>query len=131
MLKNLRILCVDDEATIARTLAKIVKNKGAISREAHDVQEAMTAIGELYPNVIITDLEMPERAGGSVYDIAGLLLATKAKEISTAIKVILYTARSKEEITPDIDFFVDGYIRKPSRKDIILSVVRTAGLAFA
>lgn len=120
MLKNLRILCVDDEATIARTLAGIVKNKGAISREAHDVQEALTAIGELYPNVVITDLEMPECAGGSVYDIAGLLLATKAKEINPAIKVILYTAKSKEDIKTDIDFFVDGYIQKPSQKEIIL-----------
>ena len=60
---NDRILVVDDEPTILQTSAAILQRKGYDVRTASDGFAALAELRRALPNVIISDLRMPNMSG--------------------------------------------------------------------
>ena len=58
-----RVLLVEDEPNMARTLAKILERKGYDVAMAANGQEALTELGEGPFQVVVTDLNMPVMDG--------------------------------------------------------------------
>jgi len=58
-----RILLVEDEVNMARTLAKILRRRGFEVSSAVNGNEALTALAETDFDVVITDLNMPQMDG--------------------------------------------------------------------
>jgi CheY-like chemotaxis protein/DNA-directed RNA polymerase subunit RPC12/RpoP len=58
-----RVLLVDDEAAIRETTAAILENEGFTVRVAGDGFAALIALRDTPPDVIISDLRMPDMSG--------------------------------------------------------------------
>ena len=60
---NYRILVVDDDSSILQTSAAVLKNKGYEVRGAEDGFAALSELRRSLPDVIISDLAMPNMSG--------------------------------------------------------------------
>jgi PAS domain S-box-containing protein len=62
-LDGLRILVVDDEADARRLLVKVLQDAGAIVTAASSAAEAMEALPKTRPDVLVSDIGMPDMDG--------------------------------------------------------------------
>lgn len=62
-LKDLRILVVDDVKDVTEVLKALLADKGAIVKACCSVSEAFKAFGEFKPQVVISDIAMPDESG--------------------------------------------------------------------
>ncbi len=58
-----RILVVDDEPIITKTMAAILEGEGFVVRTAEDGFDALLTLRETLPDIIISDLRMPNMSG--------------------------------------------------------------------
>lgn len=59
----LRVLVVDDQVDSAQSLAALLEAAGFVVATAFDGNEALSVAGEFRPDLVISDLEMPEMDG--------------------------------------------------------------------
>jgi len=115
------ILVVDDSATIARLLQMALAQDGYDVRVAATGQEALAAIDELCPDLILADVMMPE--------MDGLELTRRIRQdVRTAnVTVIMITARGMSADRLDgLAAGADDYICKPFDLPEVLARVRGA-----
>lgn len=62
-IRGLRILVVDDAMDTAFTLARVLMQEGALVRWTTSVAEAWGMIDSFHPNLIVSDLSMPQEDG--------------------------------------------------------------------
>jgi len=65
---NARILVVDDEAAIRRSLSGILADEGYEAALAEDGEKALAAVRERAPDAVLLDIAMPGRDGTSVLE---------------------------------------------------------------
>jgi PAS domain S-box-containing protein len=65
-LRGLNILIVDDDGDVRDLLGLLLESRAATARSASSVAEALTAIGQRRPDVLLADLGMPEEDGYSL-----------------------------------------------------------------
>jgi len=65
-LPGLLVLVVDDEADVREFLSAVLLNAQAEVRTAASVKEALTAIAQWQPHLIVSDIAMPEEDGYSL-----------------------------------------------------------------
>ncbi|CAM3657285.1 phosphate regulon transcriptional regulator PhoB [Rheinheimera salexigens] len=113
-----RILIVEDEAPIRDMLSFVVEQNGYQADTAADYDEAILAIVEPYPDLILLDWMLP---GGS-----GIQIAKKMKqhEITRNIPIIMITARGEEEDkVRGLEVGADDYVTKPfSPKELMARI---------
>jgi DNA-binding NtrC family response regulator len=81
---NFRILVVDDERALTVLLSRILTESGYQVKSTNSGSEALTIISGFSPNLVITDLKMPE--------ISGLDLLKKVRSERPEIDFIILTA---------------------------------------
>ena len=117
------ILICDDEAAIRHIVAAKLRAAGYTVYEAPDGQEGQMAAVELLPDLIISDLQMPE--------IDGLELCTRLREheATSAIPAILLTARGHLMAEGALEpTNIRAVVSKPfSSKDLLAEVNRAIG----
>ena len=89
LLQALRILVVDDDADSRGFMIVALEGEGAEVREAGSVSEALALISEWKPDVLISDIRMPDDDG------YGLL--RQIQERSLSIPAIALTAFARNE----------------------------------
>lgn len=62
-LRGLRVLVVDDDADARELLAMILEEEGCVVCSAESAREAMRCIGTFMPDVLLSDIAMPEEDG--------------------------------------------------------------------
>ena len=90
-LKEFRILVVDDDANTRDMLADLLKIRGATVTVAESASEARVAFWTRRPQVVISDIGMPDEDG---YD---LMRSIRAFPRGSAIKAIALTGFIREE----------------------------------
>lgn len=101
-----RILVVDDDALLRRTLTRFLKREGFRVSEATDGEEAWEFVQEHEVDVIITDVKMPRRTG--------IELLESLREEQSDIPVILITGAPNVEAAVDcMKIGAFDYISKP------------------
>ena len=65
-LRDLRVLVVDDDGEGRELAALILTNAGAETRTAASADQAVQMLGEWWPDVLVSDLEMPGEDGYSL-----------------------------------------------------------------
>ncbi|MDH7605208.1 MAG: sigma-54 dependent transcriptional regulator [Melioribacter sp.] len=101
-----KILVIDDDESIRQTLTNYLKRIGYNVFAAEDGNSGLKCLQENQPDLIISDIRMP--------NLSGLEVLKKAKEIDTNIKVILITAHDDMQTT--IEAMQNGaydYLEKP------------------
>jgi two-component system sensor histidine kinase/response regulator len=110
------ILIVEDSPTQAERLRRLIQSAGYRVRVASNGQRALNLIRERLPQLIVSDIVMPEMNG---YD---LCRALKADAALAAIPVILVTAlNDAKDIIRGIESGADNFIRKPYSEDYLLN----------
>jgi DNA-binding NtrC family response regulator len=84
--KKIRILVVDDEPTLADTLAIIFQRAGYIATAVYGGQEALTSIEAYRPSLVVTDVIMP--------GFDGITLAKKIQTCCPDCKVLLFSGNA-------------------------------------
>ncbi len=105
----LKILVVDDSAIARKRVVNIISNieiPYTIVGEADDGKDGFEKYYELKPNIILTDLEMP--------NMDGLELIVKIREVDLSIPIIVISAMSNEQVKQTLkhDKFLD-LVKKP------------------
>ena len=106
MSDNLRILVVDDDQRMAKTLADILKVKGYQAETAHSGVEALEKVAGKPFDCVLTDIKMPEVNGVELYR------AIKGRQPD--LPVVLMTAYSSDSLVAEgLDEGVVGVLTKP------------------
>lgn len=90
----LRILLVDDSLDTIQVLSWLLATKGMRVREAASVKQALDAVRAEMPDVIITDIGMPEQDG---YDLLRLLRADRSFRDLPVIAATGYVGSREQE----------------------------------
>jgi EAL domain-containing protein (putative c-di-GMP-specific phosphodiesterase class I) len=77
------VLLVDDEPTITRSYARILRSSGYVVETAHDGAEAVARFGERFFDVVVSDISMP--------GMGGLALLREIRERDLDVPVIIMT----------------------------------------
>lgn len=111
-----RILVVDDEPQIARVLRTGLKTHGYDVRVASDGVSALETFGDWPPDLVITDLAMP--------NMDGLKLCRRLRETSQ-LPIIVLSVRGEEKTKVEaLDAGADDYVTKPFGMDELLARIR-------
>jgi PAS domain S-box-containing protein len=123
-LSALKILVVDDDADSREILNFVLQEQGAIVTTAASAREALTALSHHLPDLILSDLGMPEIDGYSLMRQVRRLAPEQGSEIP-AIAVTAY-AREEDRNSAIAAGFQD-YLTKPI--DSVALVTAIAALA--
>jgi PAS domain S-box-containing protein len=92
-LKGVKILVVDDEADARELLSMILEQVGAETATAGSVDEALAVLQRFKPNVLVSDIGMPEHDG---YCLIRKVRAGEADGVS-GIPAVALTAFARDE----------------------------------
>jgi DNA-binding response OmpR family regulator/cellulose synthase/poly-beta-1,6-N-acetylglucosamine synthase-like glycosyltransferase len=102
------LLLVEDDADIRAMLNFAFKRSGYEVILAHNGREALTSLREALPDLIISDIMMPDMDG------LELLMLLRADPLTRALPFILLTARESDaDLVKGLGLGADDYIRKP------------------
>jgi PAS domain S-box-containing protein len=119
-LDGLRILVVDDERDVRMLVSGILADHGARVIAAGSVAEALREIAETVPDVLVSDIGMPDEDGYSLIRKVRLLTKQSAKGIP-AVALTAY-ARSEDRTRAMLAGF-HSHVAKPVEPDELLVVV--------
>ena len=115
----MKVLLVDDDATLRRTLAI---GLGAADHEvliAADGRSALQALREDKPDLVVLDLGLP--------DLSGVEVLRQLRTWSTVPVVVLSARAESGEKVQALDLGADDYVTKPFGMDELLARIRAAG----
>lgn len=114
LLKDLKILIVEDEITLARLLKEAFSDTFYSVTTAVDGIDGIKKFKKIKPDIVITDIMMP--------NLNGLDMCKELKKLNENIPIILLSAFSeKEKLLQAIDLGISKYFIKPFDPDEVLN----------
>ena len=117
-MRDPRILLVDDEVSIQRSVAPLLRSRG------YDVEvvalggDAVKAVEERPPDLMVLDLGLPDMEGPEVCRLV---------RSKSSLPIIVLSARGSEsDKVAALDLGADDYVTKPFGPDELLARVRVA-----
>ena len=111
-----KILIVDDEPQITRVLRTALSTQGYSLRVAANGVEAMVAVHEWKPDLVITDVSMPQ--------MNGVELCREIRSISE-MPILVLSVRNQDRMKIEaLDAGADDYVTKPFSIQELLARVR-------
>lgn len=111
-----RILVVDDETQITRVLKTTLSSQGYEVKTATDGNEGFNAAMDWLPDLIITDLSMPQ--------MNGVELCRAVRERSQVPIIVLSVRGDEKNKIEALDAGADDYVTKPFSTNELLARVR-------
>jgi DNA-binding NtrC family response regulator len=113
------VLVIDDEVGILDTIRILLKNEGFVPHTALGGKKGLEQIAALRPDLIITDVRMP--------DVTGLDILASVRAHDPEAVVILMTAQaSLQSAIGAVNNGAFYYIQKPFKNDELVTIVRRA-----
>jgi DNA-binding NtrC family response regulator len=117
--QTMRVVIVDDEPNMCRVMVKLLEDEGAHAAAHTDPAEALESIRRQPPDVVLTDLKMPE--------MSGIQLLKAVKEVRETIEVIVMTAYGTiQNAIETLKLGAYDYVLKPFNTDELLLTIRKA-----
>lgn len=111
-----RILVVDDETQITRVLKTTLSSQGYEVKTAADGNEGFNAAMDWLPDLIITDLSMPQ--------MNGVELCRAVRERSQVPIIVLSVRGDEKNKIEALDAGADDYVTKPFSTNELLARIR-------
>lgn len=115
-------LVVDDSAVVRKVARRILEKHGFSVREAADGQQALDAVGDAMPRLVLLDRNMP------VMDGIEFLKALRAEYGPSDPTVVMCTTESaSEKIMEGLEAGADEYVMKPFDEAILMDKLAMVG----
>jgi len=119
MTQKAKILIVDDNLSLCKTMSLVLKRKGYDVSIANDGFEAIDRVKNEFFDIIFMDIKMPVLNGVETYK--------KIREINDKIIIIMMTAYAVEDLIQDaLKEGAYGVIYKPLNFENILSLIENS-----
>lgn len=116
MIEAARILVVDDDDAIRRSIAVELRGQGYDTVEASDGAAAIEVTARTHPDLVLTDLAMP------VMD--GFALITELRKSSTTPIVVLSVRGGESDRVRALDLGADDFVAKPFSTAELMARIR-------
>jgi chemotaxis protein histidine kinase CheA/ActR/RegA family two-component response regulator len=112
------ILIVDDSLSVRNSLLQLMQDSGYCAETARDGIDAINTLSTFKPDLLLTDLEMPNMNG------IELAYHVREREDTKSLPIIMITSRSQEKHRRLAEQAgVDIYITKPYNEDDLLQAI--------
>jgi DNA-binding response OmpR family regulator len=113
-----KILIVDDEPNIVIALEFLMRRHGFDVCVARNGEEALVAVADFRPDVVLLDVMMPVKDG---YQVAQKI---RANPDLKGTKIVMLTAKGRDtEISKGMAVGADAYVTKPfSTRELIAQI---------
>jgi DNA-binding NtrC family response regulator len=113
------VLIVDDETGILDSLNILLRNEGFTPHLAHGGKAGLEKIAEMSPDIVLTDVRMP--------NVTGVEVLAAARASDPDVPVILMTAQATlQSAMQAVNEGAFYYIQKPFRNDELIAILRRA-----
>ncbi|KNX36781.1 response regulator [Luteipulveratus halotolerans] len=113
-----RVLVVDDEPALVRTLSINLRARDYEVEHAYDARSALQSIAEVEPDVVVLDLGLP--------DLDGVEVIRQVRRSSEVPIIVLSARHESDDKVEALDLGADDYVTKPFGMDELLARVRVA-----
>ena len=118
MTRTPQILLVDDDVSIQRAVAPLLRSRGYRVDVARSGGEALAVVANAAPDLIVLDLGLPDLEGAEV---------CRRIRTLTKVPIVILSARSGEaEKVAALDIGADDYVTKPFGPEELLARIRVA-----
>lgn len=119
-MKKIKLLIVDDHKVVRAGIRLLFQtdNEVDIVGETENGEKAIELVKKLHPDVVITDVSMP--------NMSGIQLTKKLKEEHPKIKVLIISMHNDDDYIIDaLEAGAMGYVTKDSNDDEIINAVHS------
>lgn len=113
-----RILLVDDETPIQRAVAPLLRSRGYDVEIAGTGAEALRAVSDRAPDLIVLDLGLP--------DIEGTEVCRRIRQTVNTPIIVLSARGAEADKVNALDLGADDYVTKPFGSEELLARIRVA-----
>jgi two-component system KDP operon response regulator KdpE len=113
-----RVLLVDDEVSIQRAVAPLLRSRGYEVELAGTGADALSALQRCIPDLIVLDLGLP--------DIDGTEVCRRARAASKAPIIVLSARGAEADKVSALDLGADDYVTKPFGPEELMARIRVA-----
>jgi PAS domain S-box-containing protein len=122
-----RVLVVDDDPDAVELVQELLTNAGAVVQTAQSAREALETLAQFRPQVLVSDIGMPEVDG---YGLIRRIRALEATNGGRTPAVALTAYASGDDADRCLSSGFQGHLPKPVDADQLVRVIATlAGLA--
>lgn len=116
---TLKVLAIDDSKTIRELLRSVMEEAGFDFSSAVDGVDGVQRYAQVRPDVVITDINMPNMDGYGVID------AIRRGDIDNQVPILVLTTESGDKLKARArDAGATGWIVKPFDDVSLVSVIR-------
>ena len=119
-MEEIKVVLADDHVVVRNGIKMLLENEGEIKviGEASDGYEALEAVKNLQPDVLVIDIRMP--------NMNGLEATSKLKSVSDRTKALILSMHNDEDyILQSVESGASGYLLKDTSKDEFLKAIRS------
>jgi two-component system response regulator DesR len=116
---SIRVVIAEDQAMVRGALAALLATEGDIEivGQAQNGREALDLVAQRTPDVVLTDIEMPE--------VTGLELAAELKRQHLPVRVVILTTFARAGyLRRALDAGVSGYLLKDAPAAMLANAIR-------
>jgi signal transduction histidine kinase/CheY-like chemotaxis protein len=115
-----RALVVDDDPGVRRVASRMLGSFGLSVRAVESGQEALDALAEQSDafDVVLLDLTMPAMDGPETFE--------RIRQLRPSLPVVMMSGYHEDELRPDLDARISGFIQKPFTPGELARRVRAA-----
>ncbi len=117
---NIRILCVEDEREIRENIVEILRMEGFEVFEASDGKEGLAMFHKTNPDIIISDIMMPEVDG---YQFLQNVRNSNNRNSNVPF-IFLSALGQKKDVIKGVSLFANDYLLKPVDFEIMIAKVK-------
>ena len=116
---SIRVVIAEDQAMVRGALAALLAIEGdiEIAGQAQNGREALDLVAQLMPDIVLTDIEMPE--------VTGLELAAELQRKHLPVRVVILTTFARAGyLRRALDAGVSGYLLKDAPAATLANAIR-------
>lgn len=116
---KIRLLIADDHSMVREGLTQLIEleNDIEVIAQAGDGEEALSAIVQYKPDIVLLDINMPK--------MNGLEVLKKVNSMTLESKIIILTIHNEVEyLLEAVEIGVNGYVLKDSEADVLVKAIR-------
>jgi len=112
------VMIVDDSVTVRKVTSRLMERQGWDVATAKDGVDAINQLQEIYPDVVLLDIEMPRMDGFEV------LRRVRRDDRLQGLPIIMITSRTGEKHKEQaLELGVNRYLGKPFQEAMLLSTI--------